>query len=124
MRVASIAVVLSGIASVGCVTTTNHLGMWEGVEQPAYVRVILRADGSCLFVAGSIIGDKRDGIGGPCQYSESNGVVSITRMATSDGEQPEEFGYVNPPLVLRYDVRADVLSMSGKREITLSRVTQ
>jgi hypothetical protein len=114
------------IIAVGCATPASHFGTWEAAERQSgvrsYVRVVLNSDGSCVFVAGAVIGDLRDGIGGRCKYSELDHVISITDMADFDG--PGSFGKVLPPITLRYDVRTDSLSTSSKGLVTLSRVVE
>jgi len=96
------------------------LGSWEVAEEKQYVRVVLNADGSCLFVAGSIIGDKRDGIGGRCRYFAKGSQISITEMRGIDGSGPVE--KVNPPMRLKYESRTDSLSIVNESTLKLFRV--
>ena len=110
-----------GAITVACTTPTPppHLGTWEAREGTAYVRVVLNRDGSCVFVAGAVIGDLRDGIGGRCRYSEADREIAITDMAEFGG--PGTFGKVLPPITLTYDAKTDSLSSSSTHMVTLSR---
>jgi hypothetical protein len=104
----------------GCATASPYLGTWEGVERLTYLRVVLNADGSCAFVGGSIIGDKRDGIGGRCRYTEANDTISITEMGEIDGSGKSE--KVPSPITLKYHAGSDSLSTASDDPIRLSRM--
>jgi hypothetical protein len=121
MRSGSFIIGSLGAIAVACATSSpaGHLGTWEAREGTSYVRVVLNRDGSCVFVAGAVMGDLRDGIGGRCRYSEADREISITDMAEFDGSG--SFGKVLPPIILTYDTRTDSLSSSSKHMVTLSR---
>jgi hypothetical protein len=98
------------------------LGSWEVAEEQSYVRVVLNADGSCVFVAGSILGDKRDGIGGRCRYSAKNNAISITEMREIDGSGKVET--LPQPIRLRYDAKSDSVSFLDQSKLRLSRISK
>ena len=109
-----------GIVAVGCVSTLQHVGTFEGAGEASWMRVVLNADGSCVFVAGGIIGKHRDGIGGRCRYSEANDIISITDIGEIDGTGKTE--RVVPPLTLTYHAATDSLSVASNSSSKLFRV--
>ena len=115
-----IALVFLGIGAVGCVTLPSPLGVWERANQTSFVRVVLNADRSCVFVAGGIIGDKRDGIGFRCSYTQSNDAISITEIGEIDGSGRVEKAI--PPINFKYDAGTDSLFTTMDEPIKLSRI--
>lgn len=71
-------------------------------------------------MAGSVLGNLRDGIGGRCHYSEANDLLEIEEVGKIDGAGPME--RLNPPVALKYERKSDRLFMTTAQPVLLVRV--
>lgn len=71
-------------------------------------------------MAGAVLGNVHDGIGGRCHYSEANDSLEIEEVGEIDGSGPME--RMNPPVPLRYERKSDRLFMTTAQPALLVRV--
>jgi hypothetical protein len=97
------------------VSAARYLGSWEYKDQRSSFRLALDRDGACTFV----MGVKQDVSGGPCRYSEKNGVICIDEISDSRGNAPPE--RVDCGIKFSYESKTDTISMQGGVAIRLVR---